>query len=78
MFVLGYIFFCLVVITVYSANLTAFMTVNSLQSAVSGLKDIKTQGVSFGINGGGNTENYFRKNTDPLIQSLIPYMKVYA
>jgi len=54
-------FFTLIMVSTYTANLAAFLTVESLSSPIRNVEDLANQKViKYGAKRGGSTANFFR------------------
>lgn len=55
-------FFTLIMVSSYTANLAAFLTVESLTSPISNAEDLaeNTQGIVYGAKTGGSTFSFFK------------------
>ena len=59
--------FCtLILVSSYTANLAAFLTVQRMQTPIENAEDLASQTkIAYGLQRGGSTENFFRvKHTD--------------
>jgi len=56
--------FCtLILVSSYTANLAAFLTVQRMQTPIENVDDLAAQTkISYGVQSGGSTENFFRVN----------------
>jgi ionotropic glutamate receptor len=56
-------FFTLLIVSSYTANLAAFLTVQRMQSSIKSVEDLSKQtDVKYGCVKSGSTENFFRVN----------------
>ncbi len=54
-------FFTLILISSYTANLAAFLTVSRMKAPIETAEDLSKQTeIRYGTLGGGSTENFFR------------------
>ncbi|KAJ4452356.1 hypothetical protein ANN_03889, partial [Periplaneta americana] len=68
-------FFTLIIVSSYTANLAAFLTVESLTSPFKNVRELANQNViKYGAKAGGSTVNFFRDSTDPLYRKMYEYM----
>ncbi|XP_014231599.1 glutamate receptor ionotropic, kainate 3-like [Trichogramma pretiosum] len=69
-------FFCLIIISTYTANLTAFLTVESPVRVVRGIEDLYNQSkIKFGAKRGGSTFMYFQSSRNPKHRQLAEIMQ---
>ena len=65
----------MIVIASYTANLAAFLTVETLEKPISSAKDLEKQNViKYGVVKGGSTAKFFQTSTNPLYQRMGEYM----
>nr|XP_054755424.1 glutamate receptor 4-like [Lytechinus pictus] len=63
--------FTLIIISSYTANLAAFLTVQRMSTPVNSADDlVKRKDISYGIQGGGSTENFFSSSNIPLYMTM--------
>ena len=56
-------FFCLMLVSSYTANLAAFLTSNRLIEPIENVEQLSRQSkIKYGIVGNGSTQNFFRVN----------------
>ncbi|KAG2497225.1 hypothetical protein HYH03_004814 [Edaphochlamys debaryana] len=67
---IGYCFFCLVVLSAYTANLTSYLSVQSVDVTIEGLKTLLRNGGMLGLNPNGSTAAYFTDSQDTLVMQL--------
>lgn len=65
-------FFCLVILSVYTANLTTYLTISRVNPVVASLDDLLDKRLGFGVNPNGSTAAYFAASEDPLARALQP------
>ena len=54
-------FFTLIMISSYTANLAAFLTVERMESPITGAEDLSKQhSIKYGCVGGGSTASFFK------------------
>ncbi|GLC73367.1 hypothetical protein PLESTF_001367700, partial [Pleodorina starrii] len=70
-----YCFFCLIVLSSYTANLTSFLAVRRAFVGVSGLQDLVRDNSLIGVNPGGSTAAYFSTSQDSLATQLQPNVR---
>lgn len=75
-------FFTLIMVSSYTANLAAFLTISTPFEKIKSVDDLKNCGisdekcpVSFGAKDGGATYNFFKDSTLPLYRSIFKYME---
>ncbi|GIL75503.1 hypothetical protein Vretifemale_5278 [Volvox reticuliferus] len=66
-----YCFFCLIVLSSYTANLTSFLAVQRANEGIVGLQDVVRKSGLIAINANGATASYFRKGQDSLAMQLL-------
>ena len=65
----------MIVIASYTANLAAFLTVETLEKPISNAEDLANQDViKYGVVNGGSTAKFFQTSADPLYQRMGEYM----
>ena len=66
-------FFTLIMISSYTANLAAFLTVERMESPITGAEDLSKQhSIKYGCVGGGSTAAFFR------VGIITLYVNTYA
>ena len=73
-----YSFFCLIVLSAYTANLTSFLSVTRAQSIISGMGDLLRDNLAVGVNANGSTAAYFLSSADTLAVQLQPNVRYCA
>ncbi|XP_023035438.1 glutamate receptor ionotropic, kainate 2 isoform X3 [Drosophila willistoni] len=70
-------FFTLILVSSYTANLAAFLTVESLVTPINDADDLSENkgGVKYGAKNGGSTFTFFRESTYPTYQKMYEFMK---
>ncbi|CAF3618281.1 unnamed protein product [Adineta steineri] len=69
-------FFTLILISSYTANLAAFLTVEKLVNPIESAEDLAKQSkIKYGVVNGGSTEQFFRESSIPTYQTMWKYMK---
>eukprot|EP00057_Strongylocentrotus_purpuratus_P011244 XP_011665718.1 PREDICTED: LOW QUALITY PROTEIN: glutamate receptor 2-like [Strongylocentrotus purpuratus] len=64
-------FFTLIIISSYTANLAAFLTVERMSTPINSAEDlVKRKDISYGIQGGGATEVFFSSSKIPLYMTM--------
>ena len=67
--------FAMIVIASYTANLAAFLTVETLEKPISSAEDLEKQDViKYGVVKGGSTAKFFQTSTEELYQKMGQYM----
>ena len=67
--------FAMIVIASYTANLAAFLTVETLEKPISNAADLEAQDViKYGVVKGGSTAKFFQTSAEPLYQRMGQYM----
>ena len=65
----------MIVIASYTANLAAFLTVETLEKPISSAADLQKQDViKYGVVKGGSTAKFFQTSTEELYQKMGQYM----
>ena len=65
----------MIVIASYTANLAAFLTVETLEKPISSAKDLEKQNViKYGVVKGGSTAKFFQTSTNDVYQRMGQYM----
>ncbi|UJR26528.1 hypothetical protein I4U23_007851 [Adineta vaga] len=68
-------FFTLILISSYTANLAAFLTVEKLVNPIESADDLAKQTkIKYGVVRGGSTEQFFRESSIPTYQTMWKYM----
>jgi len=68
-------FFTLILISSYTANLAAFLTVEKLVNPIESAEDLAKQtAIKYGVVNGGSTEQFFRESSIPTYQAMWKYM----
>ncbi|CAF3325828.1 unnamed protein product, partial [Rotaria socialis] len=71
-------FFTLILISSYTANLAAFLTVEKLVNPIESAEDLAKQTkIKYGVVSGGSTEQFFRESSIPTYQTMWNYMNSY-
>merc|ERR1712088_1001937 len=67
-------FFALIMIASYTANLAAFLTVETLDKPIESAEDLAAQGlnppIKYGVVGGGSTMKFFQNSKMPVYQTM--------
>lgn len=69
--------FSIIMLSAYTANLTANLTVSRLDSTLRSLGALKRSGQMFGVPADSSVVRYFRESRDGLASSLLPAMVEY-
>ncbi|KAG2433771.1 hypothetical protein HXX76_008132 [Chlamydomonas incerta] len=75
---LAYCFFCLIVLSSYTANLTSFLAVRRAAVGIQGLQDLVRDNALLGVNPNGSTAAYFASSQDTLATQLQPRVRYCA
>ena len=68
-------FFALIMIASYTANLAAFLTVETLERPIESVEDLAAQNdIWYGAVRGGSTYSFFEKSEDEIYQKLAAFM----
>jgi len=69
-------FFTLIIISSYTANLAAFLTVQRLQSPIESVEDLSKQtAIKYGAQRSGSTENFFKgKEFSARVNFFVKYL----
>ena len=71
-------FFALIMIASYTANLAAFLTVETLDKPIESAEDLAAQGlnppIKYGVVGGGSTMKFFQNSKMPVYQTMWEFM----
>ncbi|XP_069000085.1 glutamate receptor 1b isoform X1 [Embiotoca jacksoni] len=69
-------FFTLIIISSYTANLAAFLTVERMVSPIEGAEDLAKQTeIAYGTLDGGSTKEFFRRSKIAVFEKMWSYMK---
>ncbi|XP_035215998.1 glutamate receptor ionotropic, kainate 2-like isoform X2 [Stegodyphus dumicola] len=72
-------FFCLIMISSYTANLAAFLTVEKLVSPIENVEDLANQEkIKYGCLHGGSTSGFFKKSNITTYQKMHKFMEKHA
>ncbi|CAF2721364.1 unnamed protein product [Rotaria sp. Silwood2] len=68
--------FCtLILVSSYTANLAAFLTVQRMQTPIENADDLASQvDIAYGVQRGGSTENFFRESKIPTYERMWNYI----
>ena len=67
--------FAMIVIASYTANLAAFLTVETLEKPINSAEDLEKQDViKYGVVRGGSTAKFFQSSANPVYQRMGEYM----
>ncbi|CAF1410580.1 unnamed protein product [Adineta steineri] len=70
-------FFTLILVSSYTANLAAFLTVQRMQTPIENAEDLAGQTkIAYGVQRGGSTENFFRESKIPTHERMWNYMSI--
>ncbi|UJR36108.1 hypothetical protein I4U23_028843 [Adineta vaga] len=70
-------FFTLILVSSYTANLAAFLTVQRMQTPIENADDLASQTkIIYGVQRGGSTENFFRESKIPTYERMWNYISV--
>ena len=69
-------FFALILISSYTANLAAFLTVDSKDTPIESVDDLeaKTGEIKYGATAGGSTGKFFENSNLPIYKKMFAYM----
>ena len=68
-------FFALIMIASYTANLAAFLTVETLERPIESVEDLANQNeIGYGAVNGGSTSKFFAKSTSDVYQRINAFM----
>ncbi|VDK32839.1 unnamed protein product [Taenia asiatica] len=68
-------FFTLIIISSYTANLAAFLTVERMQAPIKDVKDLAKQTkIKYGTRKGGSSEDFFAKSNQSIYQRMWQFM----
>eukprot|EP00878_Enallax_costatus_P044544 GHUV01053208.1.p1 GENE.GHUV01053208.1~~GHUV01053208.1.p1 ORF type:complete len:468 (+),score=104.28 GHUV01053208.1:524-1927(+) len=62
--------FCVIMLSAYTANLTANLTVNQMASAIKSLSDLKESSLPFGVPAQSSISSYFSNSSDQAARAL--------
>ncbi|XP_042896246.1 glutamate receptor ionotropic, kainate 2 isoform X2 [Parasteatoda tepidariorum] len=69
-------FFCLIMISSYTANLAAFLTIEKLVSPINNVEDLASQDkIKYGCLKSGSTRDFFQNSDLPIYQHMNRYMR---
>ena len=67
--------FSFIIVITYTANLAAFLTVETLEKPISNAEDLANQDViKYGVVKGGSTAKFFQTSADKLYRRMGEYM----
>ena len=65
----------MIIIASYTANLAAFLTVETLEKPIESAEDLANQNViQYGVVGGGSTSKFFETSDDPIYSKMWQFM----
>lgn len=70
--------FCVIMLSAYTANLTANLTVNQMGVTIKSLSDLADQPLPFGVPAESSVAAYFANSSDQGARSLRPKMMEYT
>jgi glutamate receptor, ionotropic, invertebrate len=72
-------FFTLIMVSSYTANLAAFLTIESLSSPIDNVVDLANAdgAIPYGAKRGGSTFGFFKESENPIYQKMYEYMSRY-
>ncbi|GLC49369.1 hypothetical protein PLESTB_000212100 [Pleodorina starrii] len=73
-----YCFFCLIVLSSYTANLTSFLAVQRADDGITGLQDVIQSSGAVVVNANSSTLDYFLNSRDSLAMQLRPALHTCA
>ena len=66
----------MIIIASYTANLAAFLTVETLDKKIESAEDLANQNViKYGAVGGGSTGKFFQTSDNPIYKRMGDYMR---
>ncbi|XP_073988412.1 glutamate receptor ionotropic, kainate 2-like isoform X2 [Rhodnius prolixus] len=69
-------FFVLIMISSYTANLAAFLTMERMDATIESVEDLAKQSkIKYGVLNGGSTANFFKTSNDSLYQKMWSVME---
>jgi hypothetical protein len=69
-------FFALIMIASYTANLAAFLTVETLERPIESVQDLANQNeIFYGAVNGGSTAGFFAKSEEDVYQRINQFMR---
>jgi len=73
-----YVFFSVILLASYTANLASFLSFKRTAATITGINDVRTQQLSFGVKAGTSIESFFESSyTDQLYQNMFKFMVPY-
>uniref|UniRef100_A0A5K3FLP8 Lig_chan-Glu_bd domain-containing protein n=1 Tax=Mesocestoides corti TaxID=53468 RepID=A0A5K3FLP8_MESCO len=67
--------FALIIISSYTANLAAFLTVERMQAPIKDVNDLAKQTkIKYGTRGGGSSADFFAKSNQSIYQRMWQFM----
>ncbi|XP_043065157.1 uncharacterized protein LOC108093341 [Drosophila ficusphila] len=72
-------FFTLIMVSSYTANLAAFLTIENPTSPINSVQDLaeNKDGVQYGAKRSGSTRNFFTTSEDPIYKKMNEYMMMH-
>ncbi|XP_071847212.1 glutamate receptor 2-like [Apostichopus japonicus] len=71
-------FFTLILISSYTANLAAFLTVERMESPINSVKELQESDIDYGILRTGATFQLFEQSEIPLYRDMFTYMQAHT
>uniref|UniRef100_A0A0K0CTY1 Glutamate receptor 1 n=1 Tax=Angiostrongylus cantonensis TaxID=6313 RepID=A0A0K0CTY1_ANGCA len=69
-------FFTMIIVSSYTANLAAFLTLEKMQAPIESVEDLAKQTkIKYGIQGGGSTASFFKYSSVQIYQRMWRYME---
>ncbi|CAI5446210.1 unnamed protein product [Caenorhabditis angaria] len=69
-------FFTMIIVSSYTANLAAFLTLEKMQAPIESVEDLAKQTkIKYGIQGGGSTASFFKFSSVQIYQRMWRYME---